>query len=45
VIAVLQELAGVGVSWVTVGFPGDTRAEQLASIDRFAPIVSAAAAL
>jgi len=45
VIATLEELARVGVSWVTVGFPGDTRAEQLASIDRFAPIVAAAAAI
>jgi probable F420-dependent oxidoreductase len=45
VIATLEEMARVGVSWVTVGFPGDTRAEQLASIDRFAPIVTAAAAI
>ncbi len=45
VIATLEGLAQIGVHWVTVGFPGDTCAKQLASMDRVAPIVSAAAAL
>lgn len=45
VIATLEGLARVGVHWVTVGFPGDTRAKQLASIERFAPIISATGSL
>lgn len=45
VVGTLEKLAGMGVGWVTVGFPGDTCAEQVASIERFAPIISAVAPL
>ena len=45
VIGSIEQLAGIGVSWVTVGLPGDTRDEQLASIDRFGSVISAVATL
>jgi probable F420-dependent oxidoreductase len=35
VVASITELAAVGVDWVTVALPGDTRGEQLAAIDQF----------
>jgi hypothetical protein len=42
VIASIEELAAVGVDWVTVALPGDTRPAQLAAIERFASVVLAA---
>jgi hypothetical protein len=36
VVASIEELAAVGVDWVAVSLPGDTRAAQLDAIDRFA---------
>jgi probable F420-dependent oxidoreductase len=36
VVASMEELAAVGVDWVAVSLPGDTRAAQRAAIDRFA---------
>ena len=36
VVASIEELAAVGVDWVAVSLPGDTRADQLDAIDRFA---------
>ena len=35
VVASIAELAAVGVDWVAVALPGDTRDEQLEAIDRF----------
>ena len=42
VVASIAELAAVGVDWVTVALPGDTRAAQLAAIERFGSAVLAA---
>lgn len=41
VLASIEELAAVGVSWVTVALPGDTRAKQLAAVERFGNAVLA----
>jgi len=41
VLASLHELAAVGVSWVTVALPGDTRVDQLEAIERFGSAVLA----
>ncbi len=35
VVASIRELATIGVEWVSVALPGDTRAAQLAAIDQF----------
>jgi probable F420-dependent oxidoreductase len=35
VLASMHELAGIGVDWVSVALPGDTRDAQLAAIDAF----------
>lgn len=35
VVDSIGELAGVGVHWVTVALPGDTRADQRAALERF----------
>jgi hypothetical protein len=43
VVRSIEQLAGIGVGWVTVDLPGDTRDEQLASIDRFGSVISAVA--
>ena len=43
VVASIGELAAVGVHWVTVALPGDTREAQLAAVDRFAGITAAVA--
>jgi probable F420-dependent oxidoreductase len=39
VVASIIELAAVGVDWVAVALPGDTRDEQLDAIDRFGTTV------
>ncbi len=39
VIASIRELADIGVHWVTVALPGDTRDAQLAAIERFGAAV------
>ena len=39
VVASIAELAALGVDWVTVALPGDTRAAQLAAIERFGSAV------
>ena len=39
VVASIEELAAVGVDWVAVSLPGETRAAQRAAIDRFADSV------
>jgi hypothetical protein len=44
VVASIEELAAVGVDWVAVSLPGETRAAQRAAIDRFADSVLAAVA-
>ena len=44
VVASIGELAAIGVHWVTVALPGDTRDEQLAAIERFGSVVLAAVA-
>jgi probable F420-dependent oxidoreductase len=36
VVASITELAAIGVTWVSVALPGDTRHTQLASMERFA---------
>jgi probable F420-dependent oxidoreductase len=41
VVASIEELAAVGVDWVAVALPGETRDAQLAAIDRFAGSVLA----
>ena len=41
VVASIAELAAVGVDWVSVALPGDTRRAQRAAIDRFAGTVLA----
>jgi hypothetical protein len=41
VAASIQELEGIGVTWVSVALPGDTRDAQLESIDRFGRTVLA----
>jgi probable F420-dependent oxidoreductase len=41
VVASIQELAAVGVDWVAVALPGDTRDAQLEAIDHFAGSVLA----
>ena len=35
VVASIRQLAAIGVEWVSVALPGDTRAEQLAAIEQF----------
>ena len=35
VIASIRELESIGVTWVSVALPGDTRVDQLAAIERF----------
>jgi probable F420-dependent oxidoreductase len=35
VVASIHELAAIGVEWVSVALPGDTRAAQLSEIERF----------
>ena len=35
VVASIGELEAIGVGWVTVALPGDTRDAQLAAIERF----------
>ncbi len=42
VVASIHELEAIGVEWVSVALPGDTRAAQLGSIERFARAVLAA---
>jgi alkanesulfonate monooxygenase SsuD/methylene tetrahydromethanopterin reductase-like flavin-dependent oxidoreductase (luciferase family) len=42
VVASIVELAAVGVDWVSVALPGDTRSAQRAAIDGFAETVLAA---
>ena len=42
VVASIRELAAVGVDWVAVALPGDTRDAQLAAIESFAGSVLAA---
>ena len=44
IVASIHELAAVGVDWVSVALPGDTRAAQLSAIDRFGGSVLAAVA-
>lgn len=44
VVDSIGELAGVGVDWVTVALPGDTRAEQRAALERFGSRVLAVVA-
>jgi probable F420-dependent oxidoreductase len=39
VVASIEELAAIGVTWVSVALPGDTRRDQLASMERFATTV------
>ena len=39
VVASIEELAAVGVDWVAVSLPGETRAAQRTAIDRFADAV------
>jgi probable F420-dependent oxidoreductase len=39
VLASCRELAAIGVTWVSVSLPGDTRSEQLAAIARFGETV------
>jgi alkanesulfonate monooxygenase SsuD/methylene tetrahydromethanopterin reductase-like flavin-dependent oxidoreductase (luciferase family) len=39
VVASIRSLAGVGVDWVAVALPGDTRDAQLAAIERFGSTV------
>ena len=39
VVASIGELAAIGVTWVSVALPGDTRPAQLASMERFATTV------
>ncbi|MGO9027311.1 MAG: TIGR03619 family F420-dependent LLM class oxidoreductase [Acidimicrobiales bacterium] len=39
----IHQLAEVGVGWVTVALPGETRRQQRVAIDRFADIASAVA--
>jgi probable F420-dependent oxidoreductase len=39
VIASILSLAAIGVSWVTVALPGETRAAQLSAIDQFGAAV------
>ncbi|MGA2837044.1 MAG: TIGR03619 family F420-dependent LLM class oxidoreductase [Acidimicrobiales bacterium] len=41
VVASIHELAAVGVEWVTVALPGDTRSAQLDAIERFGRAVLA----
>jgi probable F420-dependent oxidoreductase len=41
VIASIHELEAIGVAWVSVALPGDTRDAQLEAIDRFGRIVLA----
>jgi hypothetical protein len=41
VVASMEELAAIGVTWVSVALPGDTRRQQLASMERFATTVLA----
>jgi len=43
VVASIRELAAVGVDWVAVALPGDTRLAQLAAIEAFGGSVLAAA--
>ena len=43
VVASIRELAAVGVDWVTVALPGDTRDAQLAALDRFSAVADAVA--
>jgi hypothetical protein len=35
VVASIGELAAIGVGWVSVALPGNTRAAQLSAIDQF----------
>jgi hypothetical protein len=42
VVASIHALAEVGVDWVAVALPGDTRDAQLAAIERFGSTVLAA---
>ncbi len=35
VVASIRELESIGVTWVSVALPGDTRVDQLAAIERF----------
>ncbi len=42
VAASLEELAAVGVDWVAVALPGDTRDAQVAAMERFAAVVGEA---
>jgi len=44
IIAIVLGLAAVGIDWVSVALPGDTRAAQLSAIDRFGGSVLAAVA-
>ena len=44
VVASIGELAAVGVDWVAVALPGDTRQAQLAAIEAFGGSVLAAVA-
>jgi alkanesulfonate monooxygenase SsuD/methylene tetrahydromethanopterin reductase-like flavin-dependent oxidoreductase (luciferase family) len=41
VVASIRDLGAIGVEWVTVALPGDTRDAQLAAIDRFGRTVLA----
>jgi probable F420-dependent oxidoreductase len=43
IIESIGELAEVGVSWVTVALPGDTRHQQRAAIDQFAEVIATVA--
>jgi hypothetical protein len=36
VVASIRELGAIGVGWVSVALPGDTRRAQLAAIEAFA---------
>jgi hypothetical protein len=44
VVASIEELAAVGVDWVAVALPGETRRAQRGAIDRFADSVLAVVA-
>jgi probable F420-dependent oxidoreductase len=44
IVASIHELAAVGIDWVSVALPGDTRAAQLSAIDRFGGSVLGAVA-
>jgi probable F420-dependent oxidoreductase len=43
VVASIGRLAAIGVHWVTVALPGETRDAQLAAVDRFSGVLAAVA--